>query len=211
MKLPSKLPTLKARPVSGRAFDVRGVNPVIERLETPRLVLRKARPDDLEAIWRNVWSDDAIARNMLWRPTHSREAAVDRLARTMKIHAEHPVFFVCLKDTDEPVGLAGVRGEGRGVYEECGICVASRYQGQGLGREILEALIRLVFEALHGVKFIYGCFRENAVSARLCRSMGFRCAYSREGVRDWDGYRYVSDHYVLDQAAWAAKERREGR
>ena len=184
---------------------------MIERLETPRLTLRKARPEDLEAIWRNVWSDDALAANMLWQPTHTREAAVARLERTLAFHEEYPVFFVCLKDTDEPIGLAGVRSEGLDVWEECGICVAARCQGRGLGKEILEALIRLVFDGLHGRKFIYGCFRENAVSAKLCRSMGFRYAYSREGVRDWDGYRYVSDHYVLEQAAWAAKKRREGK
>lgn len=171
---------------------------MIDRLETPRLVLRKARPDDLEAIWRNVWSDDGIARNMLWQPTRTREEAVNRLDRTIKVHGELPVYFVCLKATDEPIGLAGVRPEGRDVYEECGICVASAYQGQGLGREILEALVRLVFDGLHGAKFIYGCFRENTISARLCRSMGFRYAYSKEGVRDWDGFRYTSDHYVLD-------------
>lgn len=175
---------------------------MIERLDTPRLVLRKAREDDLEAIWRNVWSDDSIARNMLWQPTRTREEAVERLERTMKVHGELPVFFACLRDTDEPVGLAGVRPEGRGVYEECGICVAARLQRQGLGREILEALARLVFDGLHGTKFIYSCFHENEASARLCRSLGFRYAYSREGVREWDGKRYLCDCYALDEARW---------
>lgn len=181
---------------------------MIERLETPRLVLRKARADDLDAIWRNVWSDDGIAASMLWQPTHSREEAASRLARTMKVHAELPVFFACLKETDEPIGLAGVRSEDGRVYEECGICVAARYQGLGLGREILEALVRLVFGELHGAKFLYGCFRENEASARLCRSLGFRYAYSREGVRDWDGRRYVSDHYALERHAHEERTRR---
>ena len=86
-----------------------------EKLETARLILRKARADDLDMIWQNVWSDDAIAAKMLWQPTRDREAAAVRLKRTMRVHANLPVYFVCLKANDEPIGLAGVRPAGRNV------------------------------------------------------------------------------------------------
>jgi hypothetical protein len=46
---------------------------------------------------------------------------VERLKRTMVYQSQHPAFFVCLKETDEPVGFAGMREEEPGVYEETGI------------------------------------------------------------------------------------------
>ena len=60
-----------------------GGDGMIERLETPRLVLRKAQESDLEVIWRDVWRDEALARRMLWAPTPTLEAARERMARTL--------------------------------------------------------------------------------------------------------------------------------
>ena len=175
---------------------------MIERVETPRLILRKGRQDDLEAIWNNVWRDDSLAERMLWQPIHDRASAEDRLARTLAFHREYPVFFVCLKDTDEPIGLAGVREEESGVWSECGICVAARYQGKGYGREILRALLALVFDQLGGERFLYSCFSDNQRSERLCRSEGFRFTSGSEAVREWDGKRYVSHTYALTRSEW---------
>ena len=39
-----------------------------EVLETERVVLRKAKESDLEAIYKNVWSRDELAEKMLWKP-----------------------------------------------------------------------------------------------------------------------------------------------
>ena len=173
---------------------------MIERIETPRLILRKGRQDDLEAIWNNVWRDDSLAERMLWQPTHDRASAEERLARTLAFPQRYPVFFVCLRDTDEPIGLAGVREEDPGVWSECGICVAARRQGQGYGREILRALLALVFDRLGGERFLYSCFRGNTASAALCRSCGFVYTHSDPGVRERDGFAYLCDHYELQKA-----------
>ncbi|MBR5389865.1 MAG: GNAT family N-acetyltransferase, partial [Clostridia bacterium] len=81
-------------------------NPALNRLITPRLVLRKAKDDDLEPIWRNIWGDPDIAKMMLWEPTGTREAALDRLERTKRYQASNYAYFVCRKDTDEPIGFA---------------------------------------------------------------------------------------------------------
>ncbi len=169
----------------------------LNRLETSRLVLRKARDGDLDAIWRNVWRDASLAETMLWTPTETREAALDRLARTIAYQAFSPGYFVCLKDTDEPIGFAGVRETAPGEYSETGICVARAHQGRGYGRETLEALVSLVFDTLGGRRFTYSCFHDNAASAALCRACGFRFVGSRPETRERDGLRYVCDEYEL--------------
>ncbi|MBQ4258361.1 MAG: GNAT family N-acetyltransferase [Clostridia bacterium] len=173
-----------------------------ETIETERLRLRKARESDLEAIFRNVWSDAELCRYMLWDQTEKIEEAQSRLARTILYQKEQPAYFVCLRDTDEAIGFAGVRAEEDGEYQDSGICLAAQYQGQGLGKELLAALCRLVFESFGGERFVYGCFHENERSAALCRSLGFRFIGCEGRVRQRDGYLYICDSYLLTKAEY---------
>ena len=168
-----------------------------ERIETPRLILRKARDTDLEKIWRNVWQDEGLAKMMLWSPTKDRESAVVRMEKTVAYQKDRPAFFVCLKDTDEPIGFAGMVNVEGGTFEETGVCIAKAYQRRGLGKETLRALVSLAFEGFGGDAFICGCFRENAASAALIKSCGFTYTHSEEKTRGCDGYVYVCDFYEL--------------
>ena len=170
---------------------------MIEELITENLILRKAKDSDLESILTGVWSDEKIARTMLWKPTKTEEEAMERMERTIAYQADNHAFFVCLKKTDEAIGFAGIREAGDRVYEESGICIARAHQKKGYGKEVLQALIDLAFNRLQGKEFIYGCFHENRASAALCRSLGFVYSHSETMRRDWDGYEYVCDFYVL--------------
>lgn len=168
-----------------------------DRLETPRLVLRKARDEDLEGIFINVWRDERLAETMLWTPTATLEDARARLARTKDYQKRYDAFFVCLKETNEPVGFAGVREIAPGEYDETGICVCRKEQHKGLGGEVLDALIGLTFEKRGGHTFYYSCFRGNAASAALCKSRGFVYLDSYEQTRERDGRTFLCDRYVL--------------
>ena len=168
-----------------------------ELLTSEHLILRKAVPSDLNYIWKNVWSVDEIAGMMLWKTTKTLEDAKDRLNRTMKVQAATPTYFVCLKSTNEPIGFAGVLEDSPGVYADSGVCIASRYQNQGFGKEVLGMLISFVFRELHGKKMICGCFHHNHRSAAVIQSYGFHYAYSKEVTRDWDGQTFPTDFYEL--------------
>ena len=172
---------------------------MIDRLETARLLLRKARAEDLDAIWRNIWRDLGVAATMLWTPTQTRAAARQRLERTMAYQAENYGYFVCRKDTDEAIGFAGIRETEPGVWDETGICVARAYQGRGYGKEILAALLELAFEKLGGKRFVYSCFRENERSAALCKHFGFALSHSTDITRERDGKTFLTDVYTLDR------------
>ena len=71
----------------------------MERLETKNLVLRKATENDQEAIWKNIWQDEAIAKWMYWQPTKTYEEAVDRLERTIKYQSGNHACFVVIGET----------------------------------------------------------------------------------------------------------------
>ena len=173
-----------------------------QTIKTPRLLLRKAEDGDLMSIWTNVWRDPDTAKTMLWRPTPTLSEAKARLERTKAYQRDNHAFFACLGDTGEAMGFGGVREYAPGAFDETGICVGARFRRMGYGREILEALMSLVFGELGGESFRYGCFRENAASAALCRSAGFVYSHSEKGVREWDGYEYLCDYYLLDREGY---------
>ena len=54
-----------------------------QELFTENLKLRKAKKDDLQLIWKNVWQDEEIAKNMLWEVTKTEEKAHIRLEKTI--------------------------------------------------------------------------------------------------------------------------------
>ena len=172
---------------------------MIPFLETEHLVLRKAKESDLEAIWKNIWSQENIANMMLWEVTPTLEEAKDRLQRTMNYQSEHDAFFICLKETDEPIGFAGIRELVPHEYEDGGLCIAEAYQGKGYAKEVVGALKKLIFEDLGGNVFYYGCFQENDKSRNVCLSQGFQFYDTKEKVRDWDQKFFLIDTYYFNK------------
>ena len=81
---------------------------MIDRIETERLILRKAEERDLDLIWNRVWRDERLAAMMLWTPTLTREEAEARMARTVAYQRDNYAYFICLKATDEPIGFGGI-------------------------------------------------------------------------------------------------------
>lgn len=168
-------------------------------LKTDRLILRKARFDDLDLIFNNVWSDESLTKNMLWKVTTNYDDAVERMKRTIKFQSENYAYFVCLKESDEPIGFAGIYEKEPGVYEDTGICIATKYQKKGYGKEVVSAFINLIFESLNGNLFYYGCHSTNECSRRLCLSLGFKHFKSFSCIRDYDNYSYILDMYYFDK------------
>ena len=168
-------------------------------LETKNLILRKANNNDLESIWNNIWSDNRIAENMLWKVTETFEEAKERLERTIRYQENNYAYLVCFKLTNEPIGFAGIFEKEKNIYEDTGICIATNYQGNGYGKEIVFALKKLIFEILNGDRFIYGCFNTNEKSRRVCLSQGFKYLNSKKMTREWDNKEFEVDYYYFDK------------
>ena len=171
----------------------------MERIETEHLVLRKARLDDLDAIWKNIWSDREVARYMFWQPTDTYEDAVSRLERTIAYQSKNYAWFVCLKETDEPIGFAGLRVREDGSCEESGVCIAMKQHRRGFGREAANALINFAFNTLGADRFYYTCVHENTASRALVESLGSRYLRSYTAPREWDGKMFTYDEFVLEK------------
>ena len=173
---------------------------------TEHLILRKAKKEDLNDIWKNIWSDKEIADNMLWKVTNTIEEAKDRMDKTIKYQSENYAYFVCLKTTNEPIGFAGIFEKDKNIYEETGICIARIHQGKGYAKEVVNALKDLIFTKLNGEMFIYGCFSTNEKSRRVCLSLGFKYLNSKKIIRKHDNKEYISDYYYFDSNMYFNKK-----
>lgn len=146
---------------------------MIKKLGNGIIVLRKAKKEDTTKIYENVWSSSECSKMMFWDVTKSYEEACDRMDRTIKYQKENDAFFVCLSDTDEPIGFCGIKDLGNGKYEESGICIGDKFQNKGYGKETVKLLLEIVFDIKKGNEFIYGSKSNNKKSIGLATKMGF--------------------------------------
>ena len=170
---------------------------MVKEIITQNLILRKARTDDLYSIWNNIWRDERVAERMYWKPTQSKEEARDRLERSIRFQNDNDAFFICLKETDEAIGMAGIREESEGIYHERGICIAVKCQHRGYGRQVLDALLKIAFEDKKGKVFIYSCLKDNEASRKLALSGGLNYMNEETAIWEKDGSERVIENYIM--------------
>ena len=183
------------------------INHKYDEIITDRLILRKARLEDLDDIYNNIWSDKEIASTMLWKISNNKDEALPRLERTIDFHKENYSYFICLKDTNEVIGFGGFREveNTKDIYEDYGLCIARKYQGMGLAKEVTNAFLNIIFNELNGNRYIYSCFSTNDKSKNVCLGLGFKYLDNQEGIREHDGMKYIKNFYYIDKEMYKEK------
>lgn len=172
-----------------------------------RIVLRKARESDLEAIYARVWSDQEVLRLMFLRPSSDLNEAKERLQRTIAYQQGKPVYFAALRENDEVIGLGGMMEEAPGIYSEAGLAIGRDMQGKGYGAEMLGLLLDAAFSAYEASVFAYYCMRENERSRRLALHFGFRYDSEKEETRSYDGRVFTIERYLLPRAEYLLRNK----
>lgn len=173
-------------------------------LYTENLILRKAQENDLYDIFNNIWSDKNIYENMFFKPTTNIEEALERLNRTIEYQNNNYTYFICYNN--EVIGFTGITYKKPQIYEETGICIASKYQGNGFGNEVLTLLKKLIFEELNGKVFLYYFINSNIKSKRLCLKEGFKYLESKKIIREWDNKELNTDCYYFTRKMYKAEK-----
>lgn len=165
-----------------------------DRIETPRLTLRKSRFADWRDLYENIWSRPESARYMLWSVTTSESDARARMERTLAWEQTHPgKYSVEEKASGAVIGWAGIERLSDGVWGETGIALGPDYWRRGYGREIVTALTALCRDFGARV-FVYSAREANAASRALAESCGFSLD-SSEMRTDEDGKAYLLLQY----------------
>ena len=139
--------------------------PAAERIETPRLVLRRLAPDDLGA-YERLGVEEA---------RREVEEADEHWAR----HGFGP-YAVCDAETGALLGALELHfaGEGIGGIDpaevEIGWAVAAYRRGTGIATEAARAVVEHAFAALAPEHLVAYIRPENAASLRIAAKLGMR-------------------------------------
>jgi RimJ/RimL family protein N-acetyltransferase len=181
-------------------------------LETPRLTLRPPTDDDfpglLAAIDAGIHDPEVMPFSIPWtdvEPEARRRAAVQHWwteRATWTPQSWQATFAVFLDD--RPVGIQSLRGEQFSVLREVstGSWLTQSVQGQGLGKEMRAAVLRLAFGGLGAEVARSAAYVHNKSSAAVSRALGYReNGRKREAPR---GVPQVMVDYELTRDEWKA-------
>jgi len=164
---------------------------------TPRLTLRSARPDDLEAM-HAVLSDPRATR--WWStPPHDRlEQTVAWLDSMIANGPDNPDFVI--ERDGVVIGKAGFW-----KLPEVGYILHPDHWGQGVASEAVGAAIDHVFPTLALDELVADVDPGNAASIRLLERLGFVRTGSAKATIEVGGVWMDSLYYSLSRARWAAR------
>lgn len=117
-------------------------------IETPRLILRKARIEDAEAMFRN-WANDAEVTKFLTWPTHGNIEVTKKLLTSWVDSYQKNDYYqwmIVLKEIGEPIGSIMASTVGRAQSAHIGYCIGKRWWHQGIMSETLKAVMDFLFD-----------------------------------------------------------------
>ena len=150
-------------------------------LETPRLALRRFRPEDTPSVYRNWASNPQVTRYMRWSP-HQSVQETGQVVESWVKHYSQPSFYLWLielRETGTPIGAleATITSE-NDACAELGYCLGRYWWGGGLMSEAVAAAIRFLFQEV-GLNRIEACHSvRNPASGRVME----KCGMTFEGM-----------------------------
>ena len=119
-----------------------------QTIETTRLILRKALPEDAAPMFRNWASDPDVTKYLTW-PTHESVDVSQWVLDSWIQEYEKDDYYqwmIELKELGEPVGsISVVRRNDRVEEAEIGYCIGSSWWHKGIMTEALTAVIGYLF------------------------------------------------------------------
>jgi RimJ/RimL family protein N-acetyltransferase len=170
--------------------------PDLDRIETDRLLLRRSRPEDAEAI-SAYRSDPRVHRYQGWErtdPIGVREEIEAMAARRPGDPGGWVQFSVEARDGGWLVGDVGMSpaDDEPGVMK-VGYTMAPTFQGRGYATEAVGALVAFAFDELGAEVVRAYASAANAASIRVAEKVGMQLMERYERTHDgetWQGVRY---------------------
>jgi ribosomal-protein-alanine N-acetyltransferase len=149
-----------------------------EYVETRRLVLRKPRPEDAEAIFHRYSSDEDVVRYLSWPKHRSVRDTEMFLAFSASEWERWPAgpYIIVSRETGSVFGSTGFGFE-TSHRASTGYVLAKDAWGKGFATEALGCVIEIA-RHLELVRLYALCHTENLASCRVLTKNGF----CREGI-----------------------------
>lgn len=162
---------------------------VLARLSLPvrteRLTLRRARADDVDAVWAYRGRPEVSRWMTLGGDRddfHARFVDPQGLAGTLLVEHDGALIGDLRISVEDAWGQSEVAARAQATQAELGWCIVPEHAGRGYATEAASALLRLCFRGLGLRRVTASCFAENEPSQRLMERLGLRL--EGRGVRD---------------------------
>ncbi len=145
------------------------------RIETERLILRKIRLSDAEAMYENWANDSEVAKYVMWDAHANVEETRTLIQQWMEIEDE-PLCFrwaMELKEIGQVIGLIDCVNVSA-VHERCevGYSMSRRFWSRGLMTEALKAVIDYLFLQVEMNRIMARHLVKNIASGKVMEKAG---------------------------------------
>lgn len=151
-------------------------------LETERLVLRRFKITDAQAMFTNWCTDPEVSRYLTWNPHTSLDVTKQLLEKWVANYDDPTTFRWCIEDklTKEPIGsIDVVKLEEINSIAVLGWCLSRKFWGFSLMPEAVAAVEKFLFEDvnIHRIEAFHHI--DNHQSGRVMQKSGM----TLEGIR----------------------------
>ncbi len=153
-----------------------------ERFETPRLILRRSRLDDVPAIFERYHQDSEVTRYLTWRPSTAVDQTYSFLRRCEARWESGESFpwVITMRGYDTPIGMLELRIQGHRA--DMGYVLAQAYWNRGYMTEAVRVVTEWALSQASIFRVWAVCDVENVASVRMLKKAGFQ----QEGIlRRW--------------------------
>ena len=118
------------------------------RLETSRLILRRARMEDAEPMFYNWANDKEVTKYLTWPPHSNIEVTQKVLESWVESYEKEDYYqwMIVLKEIHEPIGSIMVSTVGRAQSAHVGYCIGKKWWHQGIMSETLKRVMDFLFD-----------------------------------------------------------------
>lgn len=175
-----------------------------QTIETQRLILRKAIPQDAAPMFRNWASDPEVTKYLTWPPHKNMELTQNLLARWIGEYEKDDYYqwMIVLKETGEPIGSLLASTVGRAQSAHIGYCIGKEWWHQGIMSETLQAVMEYLFNEVgyHRIEAMHD--PNNPHSGAVMRKCGMKYeGTTRASDRNNQGICDAA-HYALLRTDW---------
>lgn len=120
-----------------------------QKLETQRLILRRALPEDAAPMYENWASDPEVTKFLTWPAYDSLDVAKTRIQIWIEAYQDKGCYqwMIVPKTINQPIGSISVVDKNDRVGSaEIGYCIGKAWWHQGIVSEALQAVIDFLFD-----------------------------------------------------------------
>lgn len=176
-------------------------------IETERLILRRFKIEDTEAMYKNWASDSDVTKFLTW-PAHSSVEITKRILEDWISNYNNDDFYnwaIILKQNgDEPIGSIGAVDKNEKVnMVHIGYCIGKKWWNTGVTSEALKAIINYFIKEV-GVNRVESRHDpKNPNSGKVMMKCGMKyegtmrqADMNNQGICDYSMYGILAEEYV---------------